>query len=99
LPADLRHNGKLYIIVSGRTVSVLLGNNDGTFSRPPTMFSVTPVWRRPTSMAMQHRRHWQSASFVEMLKGNGNGTLQGSIDYVATRMGLDQHHSQWRRES
>jgi len=50
----------------------------------PTMFSVTPVCGGRLSMRWQHRRHWQSASFVEMLKGNGNGTLQGSIDYVAT---------------
>ena len=82
--ADLNGDGKLDIITANgnsNTVSVLLGNGDGTF-QPPQTFAVgaDPDARgggRPDRRRHPRHRHRQRRNdTVSVLLGNGDGTFQ-----------------------
>ena len=90
ITADLRHNGRLdLIVVNNETldISVLLGNGDGTF-QPATNYVLN--YSADTAVAADFDGDGNIdiiagdlyAQDIEFLKGNGNGTLQDSIDYA-----------------
>jgi hypothetical protein len=94
---DFRHNGILDLAVANEaldpstpSVSVLLGNGDGTF-RPAVNYAV----RYPGSVAVGDFRHNGILDLavvfyggVSILLGNGDGTFQAPVDY-ATAYGAD----------
>ncbi len=91
ITADLRHNGTQDIIVANpgtSDVSVLLGNNDGTF-QPPTNYVLNTGTDTVAAADIDGDGNLDiiagtlsgGAGTIEFLKGNGNGTLQDTIDY------------------
>jgi hypothetical protein len=78
----------------GHTVSVLLGNGDGSFQSPRTF----PVGRHPTGVAVGDLRHNgkfdivtanQNSESVSVLLGNGDGTFQPAVNYDVDVLGPD----------
>jgi hypothetical protein len=54
ISVDFNNDGKLDLIVPSqldRTISVFLGNGDGTFISPITSFTITPAFAGPTKLA------------------------------------------------
>jgi hypothetical protein len=97
---DFLHNGKLDLAVANpgsNTVSVLLGNGDGTFG-PRVEY---PVGTVPLSVAALDLGNGHvdlvvanhDSSDVSVLVGNGDGTFQPAqnIDVKAQAFGLDSH--------
>ncbi len=89
ITADLRHNGRLDVIVANlqtQDISVLLGNDDGTF-QPATNYAFN--YYTDTLVAADFNGDGKLdviagdlyAQDIEFFKGNGNGSLQSSIDY------------------
>ena len=98
ITGDLRHHGTLDLIVTNPAtsdISVLLGNNDGTF-QPSTNYVLNAGTATVVAADFDgdgnldviagdhtpvvHVDPW--GDDIELLKGNGNGTLQGTIDYA-----------------
>jgi hypothetical protein len=97
---DFLHNGKLDLAVANpgsNTVSVLLGNGDGTF-QPRVDYAVGAL---PLSVAAVDLGNGQidlvvanhDSSNVSVLVGNGDGTFQPArnIDVKVQAFGLDSH--------
>jgi hypothetical protein len=97
---DFLHNGLLDLAVANpgsNTVSVLLGNGDGTF-QPRVDYTVGAA---PVSVAASDLGNGQvdlvvanhDSSNVSVLVGNGDGTFQPArtIDVKAQASGLDSH--------
>jgi hypothetical protein len=97
---DFLHNGKLDLAVvnpGSNTVSVLLGNGDGTFQGRVDL----PVGALPLSVAAVDLGNGQvdlvvanhDSSNVSVLVGNGDGTFQPArnIDVTIHAFGLDSH--------
>jgi hypothetical protein len=89
---DFNFDGKLDLVTANttaNTVSVLLGNNDGTFAPQQTF----PTGTRPTSVAVGNL-NWDDApdlvvansvsNTVSVLFGNGNGTFQPQQIYAVS---------------
>ncbi len=87
--ASLRNNSIKDLIVtnySDNTVSVFLGNGDGTFASPVTYATgIGPVWIATgdfnndgnTDIAVADK----GANTVSVLLGNGDGTFKSKVDY------------------
>jgi Bacterial type II and III secretion system protein/FG-GAP-like repeat len=87
--ASLRNNDIQDLIVanySSNTISVFLGNGDGTFASPVTYpTGIGPVWIATgdfnndgnIDLAIANK----SANTVSILLGNGDGTFQPKVDY------------------
>jgi hypothetical protein len=97
---DFAHNGKLDLAVANpgdNTVSVLLGNGDGTFQNRVDL----PVGAAPVSVVAADLGNGQvdlvvadhDSSAVSVLLGNGDGTFQPAqnIDVNFPVVGLDSH--------
>jgi Bacterial type II and III secretion system protein/FG-GAP-like repeat len=88
--ASLRNNGIQDLIVanySGNTISVFLGNGDGTFAAPVTYpTGLGPVWIATgdfnndgnVDLAVANK----GANTVSILLGNGDGTFKAKVDYA-----------------
>ena len=88
--ASLRNNGTQDLIVanqSDNTISVFLGNGDGTFASPVTYpTGVGPVWIATgdfngdgnVDLAVANK----GANTVSILLGNGDGTFKPKVDYA-----------------
>ena len=92
---DFNRDGKLDLVVANYpsvfTVSVLLGNGDGTFQSQVTY----PVGRQPISVAVADLNGDGQLDlavadftdgFVSVLLGNGDGTFQPSVEYPTGRV-------------
>jgi hypothetical protein len=97
---DFLHNGQLDLAVANpgsNTVSVLLGNGDGTFQNRVDL----PVGAAPVSVVAADLGNGQidlvvanhDSSDVSVLLGNGDGTFQPAqnIDVKFRAFGLDSH--------
>jgi hypothetical protein len=89
--ADLRNNGRVDLIVTNAgtsgDVSVLLGNDDGTF-QPSTNYVFNNGIDAVAAADFDRDGRVDvllgdlNSRDIEILKGNGNGTLRGTIDYA-----------------
>lgn len=86
---DLNNDGKVDLVVSttGSSISVLLGNGDGTFQNPqsyPTsngpLFRIAVADLNNDGNADVVAAHSES-NIISVFLGNGDGTLQPSVDY------------------
>lgn len=87
---DLNRDGKADLVIpngSDYTVSLLLGNGDGTFQGQTTYAVGTKPWNVAIAdfnadgkldLAVAN----SSSSFVSVLLGNGDGTLQAAVNYA-----------------
>ncbi len=91
ITADLRHDGRVDLIVANedeQDISVLLGNNDGTF-QPATNYVFNYYVDTVVSADFDGDGNLDVIAgdytfrYTEFIKGNGNGTFQSSIDYQA----------------
>ena len=91
--ASLRNNGFQDMIVANHnddTLSIFLGNGDGTFTTPsgsPPATGAGPVWIATGSFNTTNSRTTvdlavanQTANTVSLLAGNGDGTFQPKVD-------------------
>jgi hypothetical protein len=91
--ASLRSNGFQDMIVANHTdntLSIFLGNGDGTFSVPggaPPATGTGPVWIATGTFNTTNKRTTvdlavanQTANTVSVLAGNGDGTFQTKVD-------------------
>lgn len=88
--SSLRNNGVQDLVVanqSDNTISVFLGNGDGTFASPVTYpTGAAPVWIATgdfngdgkTDLAVANK----NANTVSILLGNGDGTFKSKVDYA-----------------
>jgi hypothetical protein len=86
---DFNNDGKVSLVVANagsNTISVLLGNGDGTFQGAVSY----PVGTRPTSVTVGDFNHDGKmdvavanggSNNVSLLLGNGDGTFQGAVNF------------------
>ena len=88
---DVNGDGKPDLVVandSSNTVSVLLGNGDGTFQAPADLrhrvqSDFVAVGRRQRRrQARPRRRQCNGSNTVSVLLGNGNGTFQAQQTFA-----------------
>ncbi len=88
---DLNGDGKLDAVVTDanvNTVSVLLGNGDGTF-QPPVAYSVFAIPKHAVigdfngdgKLDVVATAYESSGNYVSVLLGNGDGTLRPAVGY------------------
>jgi large repetitive protein len=93
--ADLNNDGKMDVVTtnnSTNTVSVLMGNGDGTFGSPTAFFAGTnPVWIEIHDLNHDGKQDLvvedQNGVYTAVLLGNGNGTFQGAQLYAPGAFG------------
>ncbi|MGA8233492.1 MAG: FG-GAP-like repeat-containing protein, partial [Candidatus Acidiferrales bacterium] len=91
---DFNGDGKVDLVVanwSGDSLSVFLGNGDGTFQTPQTI-SLSTVSLRPIGLAVGDFNNdgkidiavgYESSTGVSVLLGNGDGTFQAPLTVAA----------------